>query len=133
MRCCRTREHRDLHTIKYAQCLQADDQESSDTVQMKWQNAGLVTLFLLTCCKAAQLRLGIFPEQNAEGHAAHRTGRHDLMAFARGLEKLGHSVTIINQVSEERIHELLASGPAPRDALFDAVIAQGEATSLLPP
>ncbi len=99
---------------------------------MKWQTAGLATLLLLTCCEAAQLRIGIFPAQNAEGHAAHTTGRHDLLAFERGLEKLGHAVTIMKQVPEERIHDLLASGPAPEDVLYDAVLTQGEATSLLP-
>ncbi|CAL8463331.1 g2865 [Coccomyxa elongata] len=93
---------------------------------MKWQTAGFAILLLLNCCEAAQLRIGIFPEQNAEGHAAHRTGRHDLLAFKRGLEKLGHAVTIMNQVPEERIHDLLASGPAPEDALLDAILTQGE-------
>lgn len=121
----KTRAHYS-HISNFAQSLQATTKRVSDTVQMKWQSAGMATLLLLTCCETAQLRLGIFPEQNAEGDAGHRTGRHDLLAFAHGLEKMGHAVTIINQVAEERIHDSLASGPASKDALFDAVLTQGE-------
>ncbi len=85
----------------------------------------VAALFLLTCCNAAQLRLAILPEQDATGQAAHKTGRHDLAAFARGLEKVGYAVSVISKLPEEGILELLASGPAPEDALFDAILCQG--------
>ncbi|EIE18186.1 hypothetical protein COCSUDRAFT_45597 [Coccomyxa subellipsoidea C-169] len=86
----------------------------------------VAALFLLTCCNAAQLRLAILPEQDATGQAAHKTGMHDLAAFARGLEKLGYAVSVISKLPEEGILELLASGPAPEDALFDAILCQGD-------
>lgn len=97
---------------------------------MSWRGALLSALLLLTCCHAAQLRLAVLPEQDTAGQAAHKTGMHDLAAYARGLEKLGYTVTVITKLPEEGVLELLAIGPAPDDALFDAILCQGAAPCL---
>lgn len=97
------------------------------SINEAWRVA-LVAALLLTCCHGAKLRLAVLPDQDSTGQAAHKTGRHDLIAYARGLEKLGHTVTIINKLSEEDALALLASGLAPKDALFDAILSQGEAS-----
>lgn len=92
---------------------------------MSWHGALLASLLLLTCCHAAQLRLAVLPQQETSGQAAHKSGMHDLVAFARGLEKLGHAVTVITKLPEKGVLELMATGPGPDDALFDAILSQG--------
>ena len=93
---------------------------------MNWPSVLLAALSVIVCCQAHHLHLAILPDPEAQGQAATKTGRHDLYAIADSLKKLGHAVSIIEKVAEESIYDLLANKTASKEAMFNAILAQGE-------
>ena len=79
----------------------------------------------LSGCSAKTLRLAVIP---GSSEPPQQDGVHDLVAYAQGLAKVGHKVTIVNtQLDDSAAADLLTTNNStmPADALFDAILSQG--------
>ena len=94
------------------------------------QQRGLTALFQVlflvsqAYCSEA-LRIAIVPDPHEE---LINPAAHELAAYAAGLRKLKHNVTLLNDVEDESnsLEHLLGSSDRREDAYFDAVLTQGE-------
>ena len=94
---------------------------------------GLIALFSALCLisrlsQSEGLRIAIVPDPQEE---LTNPLSHELAAYAAGLGKLKHNVTLLHGVKDDDIvlDTLLGSSNRSEDAYFDAVLTQGEAGS----
>lgn len=71
------------------------------------------------------LDLAFIPEPLTSSSAAHKTGKHDISAYSRGLKQMGHTVTVIKNLPDEEDLMPLLSGTKDAPLRYDAIISQG--------
>lgn len=89
----------------------------------------LALLVVLQACQGERLRLAVIPDPREQ---IVNPFAHGLPAYAAGLRKLGHNVTLLDKVEDNAklLEGLLGSSNRTQDAYFDAVLTQGKTDQL---